>query len=237
MLSSTSVIVPIRQGSLRVRGKNLRPFPNSKIGAPGSGSLLSWKLDQLKQIFPVENIIVSSDWDLALELASSYGVTTDDRPRWLAEADSPFEKLISHCAQLVTTPYMAWAPATSPFCGVDTMSSMVSVFSKLSEKDKGDGLIAVSKESSYFFMGGQPLNFPVGMGHVRTQDIQALMILNWAFCLRTADDVMQHSYMFSGSPNFFEIDKLANLDINEELDFELATSLSQLFLSRTQHAE
>lgn len=235
MKKETTVIVPIRKGSTRVKGKNLKPFYDLGSKPGGGGSLLHWKLEQLLHVFPEKNVIVSTDWDSATEVANSYGVVTDDRPDWLAEADSPFEELIKHCALLVETQYMAWSPATSPFMGAAEISQMLESFSSLREREKQDGMVAASKEPSYFFMGGQPLNFPVGKGHVRTQDIQPLTILNWAFSIRATKQVLADSYMFSESPHIFEIDRFANLDVNDELDFEMAKNLVELYRQRAKN--
>lgn len=234
MKNDTTVIVPIRKGSNRVRGKNLRPFYDLEK-KQGGGSLLHWKLEQLLHVFPEKNIIVSSDWDKARDVAKSYGVETDDRPDWLAQADSPFEELIKHCALLVKTQFMAWSPATSPFMGASEISQMLESFDSLDVKEKREGMVAASKEASYFFMGGQPLNFPVGKGHVQTQEIQPLMKFDWAFSVRELNQVVQSSYMFSEAPTIFEIDSFANIDVNDELDFEMAKNLVELYRKRAKN--
>lgn len=223
--SLVSVIVPVRKGSQRVKSKNLRPFAQDAEGR--QVSLLEWKLKQLTQVLPAQNIIVSSDWDLALELSYSFGVRSEKRPDRLAETDTPFEEFIGYTTSLVKTEHMAWAPVTSPFMGATEISECLMHYKSLSRNEQSKGLIAVSEERSYFFMGGSPLNFPVGKGHVATQDIMPLFLLNWAFVLRPTQGVRENSYMFSEEPMFFPISPVVNLDINYEKDFAVAQVLAE----------
>lgn len=232
--TEVAAVIPVRRGSQRVSGKNLRHF-STKDGKPKS--LLEWKIEQLLEFLPADNVLVSSDWDQALAVAKSYGVTLDQRPEHLAQADSPFEDLIQHCGNLIQTKYMAWAPATSPFIGSSSMFEICAQYLGLNENTVDKGMIATSKESSYFLMGGRPLNFPIGKGHVQTQDIQPLMRWDWAFCIRERESIVREKYMFSVEPMLYEIDSLSNIDINEELDFLVAQKLCDLYLEREQHAE
>lgn len=233
-LKEVTAVIPVRKGSQRVRGKNLRHF-SIKDGDPKS--LLEWKIEQLLEFLPANNILVSSDWEQALDVAGSYGVTLDERPEHLAQADSPFEDLIQHCGKLAQTEYMAWAPATSPFIGSSSMFELCSEYIGLNENTVEKGMIATSKEFSYFLMGGRPLNFPIGKGHVQTQEIQPLMRWDWAFCIREREAIVREKYMFSQEPLLYEIDGLSNVDINEELDFLVAQELCDLYLKREQNAE
>lgn len=231
-----TVVVPIRKGSTRVKGKNLRDFTDLD-GSPRT--LLHWKLDQLLEFLHPSRILVSSDWDLALEVASGYGVNLDERPDWLAESDAPFEELIYHCSLLVETEFMGWAPVTSPFISPFEMRNMCFGYIQKVRGNGGEvdarGMLAAHKEYSYIFMGGRPLNFPVGKGHIRTQEIQPLQICNWAFSVRETSAVTLDKYMFSHSPYIYDIDSLANLDINEELDFLVAKSLVDIYNERLRN--
>ena len=61
-----TAVIPVRAGSTRVKDKNIRPFAGS--------SLLEVKIEQLKRISYIDQIVVSSDSEQMLELATCKGV-------------------------------------------------------------------------------------------------------------------------------------------------------------------
>ncbi len=61
-----TVVVPVRKGSQRVKNKNFKPFAGS--------NLLKVKLDILKQVNVIDEIIVNTDSEIALEIADEYNV-------------------------------------------------------------------------------------------------------------------------------------------------------------------
>ena len=56
-----TVVVPVRKGSQRVKNKNFKPFANS--------NLLKVKLDVLKKVNVIDEIIVNTDSEIALKIA------------------------------------------------------------------------------------------------------------------------------------------------------------------------
>lgn len=63
---SITAIIPVREGSRRLKNKNIAPFAGT--------NLLINKINQLKQVDEITDIVVSSDSDLMLAMASSQGV-------------------------------------------------------------------------------------------------------------------------------------------------------------------
>lgn len=61
-----TAIIPVREGSRRLKNKNIAPFAGT--------NLLINKINQLKQVEEISNIVVSSDSDLMLTMAESQGV-------------------------------------------------------------------------------------------------------------------------------------------------------------------
>jgi len=229
-IQDVTVVVPIRNSGETGNSEGPRPFAGR--GSVEKMSLLHWKLEQLLEVFKPTSVLVSSNWDLALDVAADYGVRAVRRPEHLAQSDAGFEQVIKHCAGLVETSHIAWSPATLPFMGPSEIRDAIASYMLLDSVDKESGTVAASEERAYFFMGGHPLNFPVGKDHVRTQDIQPMVKLNWAFSIRPTEIVKATSYMFAEAPNFFLIDKLANFHLSDELDFKIAQALAGLFEQR-----
>lgn len=234
MIDDITFIVPIRQGSQRVKGKNLKEFGFSVDGA--KHSLLSWKLDQLTKIVEPNSVLVSTDWPQAAAVAQSFGCETHERTPFLAGADAPFDKVIAEVVSRAKSSVVAWAPVTSPFIGPTTMQKMFENYSSLSTDMQEQGLIAVSRVRSYALFAGRPLNFTIGSGHLQTQDITPIEIFDWGLSIRPKQSVLAASYMFSNTPNLFEISALENVDINDELEFKMAQALIPLFLDSEKQA-
>ena len=72
MSKTITAIVPVKGNSTRLPNKNILPF--------GDSNLLLHKLDQLKQVKEITDIVVSSDSDEMLEMAEKAGVTAMKRP-------------------------------------------------------------------------------------------------------------------------------------------------------------
>ena len=72
MSKTITAIVPVKGNSTRLPNKNILPF--------GDSNLLLHKLDQLKQVKEITDIVVSSDSDEMLEMAEKVGVTAMKRP-------------------------------------------------------------------------------------------------------------------------------------------------------------
>ena len=228
MQNDFSVVVPVRSGSERVKNKNFKTFYSSAFGV--NFSLLSWKLNQLSKIFLKNNIIVSSDSELAFDISRDFGVRFVPRPSNLALSDTPFHEMIKYSTSLVNTRYMVWAPVTSPFFSPLEMKQYVNEFIKLSEVDKNSGLIAASEETSYFLLESEPVNFGLGPLHPRTQDMKPFQKWDWAFSIRNLNAVKSNSYMIGESPIVKVISQFSNFDIDDELDFKMAQCLIDLYL-------
>ena len=73
-----AAIITVRKGSQRIPKKNLKSFCNS--------TLLDIKIDQLKTIKIIDEIIVNSDWDEALEIARKKNVSTFKREEYFSSS-------------------------------------------------------------------------------------------------------------------------------------------------------
>ena len=65
-MKKITAVIPVRKGSVRVKNKNTKPFVNT--------TLLELKIKQLKNVNSIDEIIVSSDCNRMLEIASKMGV-------------------------------------------------------------------------------------------------------------------------------------------------------------------
>ena len=87
-------MVPVRGGSTRVPNKNTRKFANT--------SLLELKLKVLKNVSEINQIIVSTDCDIAAEIAYKQSIKVQWRSKYYAGSDVTNDQHWLHIAK--TTP-------------------------------------------------------------------------------------------------------------------------------------
>ena len=63
-----TAVIPVREGSTRLKNKNVAPFAGT--------NLLINKINQLKEVKEISRIVVSSDSDMMLAMAKERGVMT-----------------------------------------------------------------------------------------------------------------------------------------------------------------
>ena len=69
-------IVPVRKGSKRIKNKNFKKFASS--------NLLEIKLKSLKKVNLIDQIIVSTDSPIAIQIAIKYNVSYHIREKYFA---------------------------------------------------------------------------------------------------------------------------------------------------------
>ena len=75
-------VIPVRAGSQRVPNKNFKLFFNNK-------NLLEHKIEVLKKVESLDEIIVHSDSKLAEKIAKKYKVTFQKREDYFASSECP----------------------------------------------------------------------------------------------------------------------------------------------------
>lgn len=72
-----TAVVAVRKGSQRVPNKNIKPF--------GDSNLLQMKLNTLKQVKNIDEIVVNSDCDKMLEIGKMNDVKTHKRDDYFSQ--------------------------------------------------------------------------------------------------------------------------------------------------------
>lgn len=103
-----TAVIAARGGSTRIKNKNIRPFAGS--------SLLELKINQLKRISRIDEIVVSSDSEEMLNLARKLGVKAMRRPdEYCDEKTKTFNEVVEYIArEQVFTDTMMWMPCVCP---------------------------------------------------------------------------------------------------------------------------
>ena len=113
-------VVAVRKGSQRIPNKNIKPF--------GDSNLLEMKLNILKEVPDIDEIIVNSDCDDMLAIGEKYGCSTHKREAHYASSivnNSDFHK---HIAEVTKADFIFLAPTCSPFISVDSHNAAIDRF-------------------------------------------------------------------------------------------------------------
>ena len=102
-----TAVIPVRAGSRRLPNKNILPFADS--------NLLTNKIQQLKKVKAIDEIVVSSDSDVMLNIAYSENVTAQKRPvEYCDEKSKSFNEVVEWIANNINTDILMWTPCVCP---------------------------------------------------------------------------------------------------------------------------
>ena len=214
MKTDITAIIPVREGSRRLKNKNIAPFAGT--------NLLLNKIEQLKKVPEVTKIVVSSDSDLMLEMAKRAGVETHKRAiEYCDEKTKTFGEVVRHIAESVDGEHILWATCTSPLVFPKTYKKAISEY--FPDLENGfDSLVSFEVIKRYLWNEKGPLNYELGLKHVPSQQLPNLYIVTDGILLAPRKKMIEWSYFHGKKPYKFIIDKRTALDIDDGLDLATA---------------
>jgi len=218
---SISIFLPVRKGSERIENKNTRSF------AGIDGGLLRLKLNQLKTIDGISEIIVSSNDSRCLTIAEEFSDDMENlkivkRPQILGTSNTNLEDLIRYVPTVTTGNHILWTHVTSPFCGEKQYAEAINIYNGNFNNDY-DSLISgheykeflIKKDSKQLINNTTELKWP------RTQDLQDLFQINSAIFICSRKQMIEGDRI-GENPYLFNMNKISSLDIDDMEDFKLA---------------
>ena len=162
---SITAIIPVREGSRRLKNKNVAPFAGT--------NLLINKINQLKQVPEITNIVVSSDSELMLQMAKSQGVVTHKRaPEFCDEKTKTFGEVVAHVCENVAGDHILWATCTAPLVFPKHYKEAIDLY--LNMPDGFDSLVSMEQFKRYLWDDNGPVNYELGIKHVPSQQLPPL---------------------------------------------------------------
>ncbi len=218
---SVSIFLPVRKGSERIINKNTKAFSGIE------GGLLRLKLDQLKNIDEVEEILVSSNDPVCLQIAEEVSLKNEKikvlkRPEGLGTSLTDLEDLIKYVPTITGCDDVLWTHVTSPFCEAKHYIQAINKYNSFVDKEF-DSLVAghdykeflLDKESAKIINNPSKLKWP------RTQDLQGLFQINNAIFLCSREQMINGNRL-GENPYLFHTGKIPSIDIDDEEDFTIA---------------
>jgi CMP-N-acetylneuraminic acid synthetase len=213
-------VIPVKHCSERFENKNFRPFLGGK-------SLLETKIEQLQKCGAYTDIFISSDSPTARECAKRYGVRFLERSPRLCDNSIPWSEVIVEVVS--STPIgdddaLSWCHVTSPL--YSDFKSAVRRFDDMPREF--NGLFAVSRLNRFILNSKyRPVNYAWGHWHPYSQDLEPFYFVTGSLFTARRRDLLDARYVITSRPYPMEISEREAVDIDSELDFEMARWLAE----------
>ncbi len=206
--------------SERVPNKNIREFN----GIP----LCKHVLETLREVDQIDKIIINTDSDQIIDLASSYEkVIFHKRPNSLLGHFVPMNDIIAYDIEKSGDEFFIQTHSTNPLIKAKTISEALINFEK--EKSQFDSFFSVTRIQTRLYWGdGTPINHnPQEL--LRTQDLSPVYEENSNFFIFSKSSFKNAGNKRIGvNPKMVEVNQLEALDIDELEDFLLAEAAQKI---------
>lgn len=211
---SITAIIPVREGSRRLKNKNIAPFAGT--------NLLINKINQLKEVDEIEQIVVSSDSEVMLAMAAKQRVKTHKRaPEFCNEKSKSFGEVVAHICESVSGDDILWATCTAPLVFPKQYREAI-YFYRQALKNGYDSLVSMELFRRYVWDENGPVNYKLGIEHVPSQQLPPLYFVTDGILLAPREKMIAWKYFHGTHPYRFILDKRASIDIDDGLDLACA---------------
>jgi N-acylneuraminate cytidylyltransferase len=223
-LDQISVVIPVREGSSRVRDKIYMPFGENK-------NLLEWKVAQILEIHPRNRIFLSSNASKVSEIADAMGVNFLPRSDYLCDGHkASFSEVITGIVADVPTPYFAWVTVVVPLMHPKEYLEGFQRFLKHVVSHRShDSLVTVNSLKEYLWGSDGPVNYRADKNHTISQELPNLFRVTNGLYMRTKEDTLREGYFLGQCPYMHTVGKISGIDIDEPEDYEMAVALKQIY--------
>lgn len=202
-------LIPVRSGSQRVKNKNIRPFAGS--------SLLEIKIKQMLRIPELDGVVVNSNSDEMLEIASRLGAETVKRDEYFASSSVVMNEVYENMAQNINSDLILFADATNPLIEDNTIRNVIRFYKENS--DVYDSVVTANSVKLFMWQNNSPLNYDAD-NKPRSQDLPNILALNYAAHIISRETMIRKKDIVGYRPYLYEISKIEAADIDDQTDFE-----------------
>jgi N-acylneuraminate cytidylyltransferase len=222
-----SAFLPCRSGSQRVINKNTRPFSDVP------GGILEVKLRQLLLVNLFDEIVLSTDDELAIEIAKNINnskIRIERRPKYLCESTTKVEDLINYVPTIINSDHVFWVHATTPLVNHEIIAKAILEY-EVALKQGFDSIMSVTEYKSFLWDAEKKdiINFDRSkIKYPQTQDLRPLYEINHAFYAMSKKLYLQYRDRIGKNPYLFKLSKIEAVDIDWDEDFIIAEQLFNL---------
>ena len=224
---SVTALVPIKDHSERVRGKNFRDF----CGKP----LYHHIVHALDKTYAVDEILIDTDSAVVMKEAPALSrkIRVIERPAEIRGDFVSMNRVIEYDLTQSDAKIYVQTHATNPLLSAVTIAHALKEF--VAAQDAYDSLFSVTEYHSRFYMSdGAPVNHdPENL--IRTQDLPAVYEENSCLYVFTKDSFARRGRRIGEKPKMFPTPMIESTDIDDEFTFRLAELLA-LYSQRVEES-
>lgn len=222
--SDISVVIPVREGSSRVKQKIFLPF-YEKL------NLVEWKVDQLKRVQRSDRIFLSSNSERVKSIAKNMGVEYLPRNDYLSTGhDATFTEVITGIVKDIPTRHFAWVTAVVPLMKPsEYREAFEQYLLEVVNKQAYDSLVSVNLLKEYFWDDNGPLNYRADKNHTISQELPNLYRVTNGLYMRNKASTLEEGYFLGPKPFMHKVAKISGVDIDEYEDYQMSLALKELY--------
>jgi N-acylneuraminate cytidylyltransferase len=220
-------IIPARGGSVRLPGKNIRVL--------GNKPLIEWSIDVARKVSSIDKIFVSTDCDDIADICRQAGLDIPVlRPKNLSGDKSSTIDAAKHAIEYLKGKgeiydFALILQPTSPLRSADHVRQAIDMVSS----QNADAVISVCKcEHSPLWTNTLPDNYSMTnfletkLKNLPSQELPIYYRLNGAIFLVNINRLYEEeTFLLSRNSYAIEMDAMASIDIDHEIDFLLAETI------------
>lgn len=227
MSKKITAIVPMRHSSERVKGKNYRQFS----GKP----LFHYIINSLINSDVFHQIVIDTDSPTIINYSKENfsQVIILERPEHLRDGNIPMnDVLLNAISRIEKTDFYFQTHSTNPILTSKTISAATENF--LKQYPFYDSLFGVTRLQTRLWdqLGGAINHNPNIL--LRTQDLPPIYEENSCMYVFSEESLKRKHNRIGERPIMWEVDKYEAIDIDEEIDFELAEFLYKKYKTKNQ---
>ncbi len=213
---TVAALVPMKGHSERVPRKNLRTI----AGKP----LFHWVTKTLLDTSRVDLVVVDTDSDeIEIAVTSAFpDVRVHRRPEHLHGDIVSMHDIVANVVESLSHDIVLQTHSTNPLLTAATVDRAIEAFL---DSDEYDSLMSVTAlQTRLFFEDGRPVNHQPGE-LIRTQDLSPILEENSNIYIAPRGLVLRTGRRVGKNPLLFRIDRAEAIDIDDQVDFEIAEFL------------
>lgn len=210
-MNKLTAVIPVRQGSQRVKNKNFKLFAGK--------SLLEHKIELIKQL-PVDEIIINTDSDHAIELAKKNSISYYRRDPYYASSECTNSEYHEYLAKVTNSKNILITQVTAPLIKLETYIEAIDIFSNVN----CNSLMSTKKIVEYIWYKNSPINYKLDYAP-NSQDLPNYFAPTFGVILANREAMLRSRNFICDNPHFYPISDTEAIDIDTELDFKFAEFL------------
>ena len=112
-----------------------------------------------------------------------------------------------------------YSPVTSPLISFETYNEVIVMF-----RNNPSNIVTVSPVKHHLWLDGNPLNYSIDQSP-NSQDLPDIYSINYGISIISKSDMYKFKNVVTRTPNFVVLDEIEGVDIDTELDFQVAEIL------------